>query len=406
METKTLPLYLKRRISTPIYIEGFNETDSKKAKFSPSISVSFSPSIIQNLEISFSIPLVVSIDTPDTTPVTYTLTVLGTSDDCTTNIKLKNFDNQGNILYMGNVNGGKNWSWIPFNINFSASSVDNGIHIKTATLTLSSYDTKIVKDKKFCKVYIGFDRTRNSTVPTTSSRITSKQITNRKFSGSISESWAEGEQYEFDMTSALKELMAASQDTSGSLSMRNVSWISGCAAVVARDWGSTKGEYRSIVSYEGSLADPSTPAPTLEIVYEDNYYDNIIFDTYISDTDANEDIVFYNNQYLIVGELTNSKSVQRGLFKANLDSIPAGATITAAKLRLYLQRNRATTTGSLLAYEMENNWDLYGASWNSRIGTQLWTTAGAFGTDIPIDVSSTISGSAKVLYNQNHDRFL
>lgn len=66
---------------------------------------------------------------------------------------------------------------------------------------------------------------------------------------------------------------------------------------------------------------------------------------------------------------------QRTIIEFDISSIPAGATIISAELRL-TQYNWTYYTDNITAYPLTQSWSESGATWNNRIAGSAWTNAG------------------------------
>jgi len=321
--------------------------------FIPSFTYYASASLIGSTEISFV--------TPEITSASYLLSISGSYQDCTGRLKDATFDSTGDVLYIGRDSVSINKSWIPFTTTFG---VTNGIHLISATLKVSSYDTQTKIDGAPCKIKIACDSKANSASPISWATLNSKTITTNFYSDVDVATWNQGTIYEIDLTSSALNLFGGSA----------ITWTDGSrVAVLLQDYGSSIGSYRSIVSSEGA-EDTGYQSPTLELVYADNYYVDDVLDTFICQNKPT--INYSNNTQFTFG--TYKGVTYEGLIKVNLASIPATATITSASLCLYHEARAASITDTLNIRRMLVPWDLYSATFNKKYGTGDWSIPGLY----------------------------
>ncbi|MBM3964384.1 MAG: DUF4347 domain-containing protein, partial [Planctomycetes bacterium] len=95
------------------------------------------------------------------------------------------------------------------------------------------------------------------------------------------------------------------------------------------------------------------------------------YDTYIK---SNLPTTNYGSSTgLVVDKSGGGAGNQRALLQFGLSDIPVGATITSATLNLNATVNGG---GNIEVYRVTSSWTEAGATWNSRNGTNNWTTAG------------------------------
>jgi RHS repeat-associated protein len=90
--------------------------------------------------------------------------------------------------------------------------------------------------------------------------------------------------------------------------------------------------------------------------------------------------------------------VLRSLYKFDLSSIPAGASILNADLNLWMSSVSNDTSIQVDAHELSKSWTENGATWNST-GTTSWTNTGGDYTSTPID---SVSGIGNLLDLSNN----
>jgi hypothetical protein len=422
MNIKTLSLTLKDEISVPLYVYGFTGQTGKKASFGISISGTVSvPSFVVKSSVAISASISADIVTPDIIFIVPVLTAYGTTDDCTgywTTSLNNSFDSSGNGLYAG-YSGGRYKAWIPFQLDFSAlspASPSLGFRITSATLKLAAYNT-IEKDvTKPCKIKIGCDKTTaTSTVgwsPTswksTGYGLGYKVMGKYYYLNTDMDSWTDETVYNFDITTAIRERTTPNYKLTGSTDNADaVTWTNGdYLATLLIDFGSSSTAYRSIGSRELANSDASYGKPTLVINCEPVFYSDVVLDSYLNYIKPTE--LNYNKTMIIVGGLVSQyTSKNRGFIKFNLGSIPAGVTVTDAKMYLWLESNNSINYASptynyrktmyVYPFLLAGNGDLYGMSWNKKHGTAAWaTTTGGFSAT---DCSHTSIGSVMLEYN-------
>ena len=376
-----LNICLRNTISTPLQVSGYTESDTKSVLFDGVASISFEPSIIiYHAGVNFAVESDLDIEAPDSEAITYTLSEGTTAADCTGGPKGRIFSDTEELLYIGRDATNKRKSWMPFELDFSSST--NGIHVVSATIKVAAWDTQLLIDNQPCKVKVACDRTINSTDPTNWSTLGGKSITNENYwAGRLTEDWIEGEVYDFDITDSVKEMLGGEN----AIIWDNTDLLS----VIFNDFGSYPGSYRTLVSYEGSGGTENYDPPTLEIIYADNYYTDKILNTWIFNKVSDQ--INFESEQIFVGEPSRQSNViNRGLMKIDLSSIPDTATVTSAKLYLYLEREQSTNARTMYVYPFLKAWDLYGVSWDRPYGTSNWTAVGAFDT---ADCSHTEIGS-------------
>lgn len=387
MNKKVQKLRIKRYQQIPLYVSDLKETSSLIFRTSSgSVVFSYSPIFTTRLTSIFTqyTDMEIAADSTSASPIYFSLPspISSGSGDCTGRYTTT-FDNVGNILYVG-ADTSHSWkSWIPFTLTFDA---DRGINIISATLKVTSAETRLRIDNKPCKIAVACENKRNPSSPTTIAGLNSRAITKNYYSGSDVDSWMDGQEISFDITSSIKNLLGTS----------TVLWNNNdVLAVMLINRNSSLGSYRTMTSYEGHVENEEYAAPSLEIVYANNIYTDEILDTYISDyptTIATGSTVNYNSSYIVVGERNDlSKYNNRGLIKADLSAIPSSASITSASLCLYHTSEKAGNTRTMKVYRMLTNWDLYGTCWNRKHGLSTWTGGGG-GSNIA-DCESSWSGS-------------
>lgn len=102
-------------------------------------------------------------------------------------------------------------------------------------------------------------------------------------------------------------------------------------------------------------------------------------DTWLDNTNATTN--FGTNSDMYVGEYGFSSQVARALVKWDMSSIPAGSTITGAKIRVRdVGTNLATTDRTMRAYRVLRAWVDTEATWNNYSTGNAWATAGCGNT--------------------------
>ncbi len=113
-------------------------------------------------------------------------------------------------------------------------------------------------------------------------------------------------------------------------------------------------------------------------------------DTYI--LYEKKDNNFGNAPILVTDSERAGRGPARSLVQFNLTGIPAGATITAATLRLYLSKNTGSQADVVEAHRLTRSWvegnsgKNKGATWNRYDGLHAWLTPGG-------DYDATLAGS-------------
>lgn len=79
------------------------------------------------------------------------------------------------------------------------------------------------------------------------------------------------------------------------------------------------------------------------------------------------------------------------LLKFDVSSIPAGALLTSAKLRLYQYTSANSGTFDLGVYRVNQAWTETGANWNTANGTTAWTGGGGGTFSLPVISSNTVT---------------
>ena len=414
MNTKEIGIRLKTNISTPIYIEDYSVTDSKNLAFVPSLTFSASPILefVQGITITPVITL--SAEFPSVQEIVTTACIITSAGDSSGRSNPVAFSASDTYLYIGNDGASLTASrktWIPFSASFVTNG--SGVHIVSAELVLTSANTQSLIDKQPCIIKIGCSNLPNSASPTSwsTSTVTGRNLNGKSYknqasayTGSLVETWVEGEQYSFDITNTIKDLMGAVKGAQAGItgtvtSTCAVTWdASGSiVGILITDKGSSAGSYRAIISSEGS--EDTLPAPELRISYANNTFTDTVQDTFLSGVStAEKRKVNYSNPRIYVGESTDTTATGaywRGLIKFDTAIIPDDASVTSASLCLYLLGNKASATAYLTAFKMLTYWDSYGASWNTRTGIESWNTVGCSGAGI--DYESSYSGSISLV---------
>jgi hypothetical protein len=383
--TQTLNLYLRKSQTIPLYITGFTSSSSLEMNISENSSFTVIPSFITRPTIVLSGSSTFSVESPSLQNITYTLDITSGSSDCTGRKSDLSFSDTGNILYVGYDANGIDKSWIPFTTTFG---VTRGIYLVSASLISTAADTEVLVDGAPCKIKVACDKTINSVPPTNWNTLNGKTMTMHYYSSACVPSWIDGESYGIDITTSVKDVLGTDA----------ITWNDGDElSVLLQDFGSSKGSYRTITSYEGNIDNPSYAAPVLELVYANTYYTDSFLDTYI--TSANTTQKNYNSPQVIVGEYAGSTGVQRGLVLPVVNgAVSASATITSASLCLYQEGRKSSNTRTMSVYRMLKPWDLYGTSWVKYYGTSgSWTTAGGFAS---ADCEQTPIGSISLASNE------
>ncbi|RME82093.1 MAG: DNRLRE domain-containing protein, partial [Caldilineae bacterium] len=99
-----------------------------------------------------------------------------------------------------------------------------------------------------------------------------------------------------------------------------------------------------------------------------------VADTYISNFDPQ--VNYAGSPLLSLSEVFGSR--HRGLLLFDLQRIPQGATVRAARLRLVaVYRSESNTGRSLLLHRMVRRWDVNRANWYLATSSSAWVQAGA-----------------------------
>jgi hypothetical protein len=72
----------------------------------------------------------------------------------------------------------------------------------------------------------------------------------------------------------------------------------------------------------------------------------------------------------------NTSGTRRGFWLFDINSIPAGSTITEAEMKVYVSWVQTTATYNVSAYRVTNQWDESNLTWNSRKSGVSWVSAG------------------------------
>lgn len=331
--------------------------------------------------------------TPETnlnlTTLTFSASSIGGGlNDCSGKDVGSIFQLTDNKLYFGRDDTGYWKSWIPFSIDFSG--ISKGAHVVSASLVLTAGTTQSYASDKTCKLKAGFETTINPTEPASWATLNSKIMNSLPFNDTIADTWAEGEQYNLNVTNTVKYLLGAS--TNAGTSTDGITWNnSASAAILITDGGSTTGTSRNCISTEGYVAQPVYLPPLLKIEYANNNYTKDVLDSYINSATGETAKVQYDNTSLYIGG--NSSGSSRALMYFNLSSIPITATVTSASLCLYHEASQASNTGTIRCYKMLKEWDAYTASWNKQYGTKNWDGGAGSGSVVDYDGAVTTSGS-------------
>ena len=408
MNIKTAYIALRKIISIPIKLETYTETDSKKALFGFGVSLGTTRKLKYSGNFSAS-PLLSFAAQP--LPVTRTIisaSFAGLTWDSTGKSNGTVFSSTGKYLYIGNdgtQTTDARRAWIPFFVDFTING--SGVHITSACLVVTAAETISYTATRPCGIRVGCASTSSASPiawnnsPVTGRNLSEKVFASSVFSGSITTSWIEGEEYNINITTPLKSIMGATlgadvDDKTTLKSTLSITWPTAgdYVNILITDKGSALGSYRSIISAnEGVL-----PAPQLRIEYSNNVTEDNVTDTFISAvTNEEKNKVNYKNSRLYIGESTGTEltgTSYKTLMKFDTAVIAPTSTVTSATLYLYLAGNRASSSGNYFgAFRMMQDWDIYGASWNKRDGINLWATAGAASTS---DCEHTPSGGRAI----------
>ena len=98
-----------------------------------------------------------------------------------------------------------------------------------------------------------------------------------------------------------------------------------------------------------------------------------------------------NGNEVHIGETATVSAVERGVIKIPFTGLPAGSTITAATLDLYLLDTTYATSNRLASvYRIKRAMTYDGVSWNNYDTGQAWQTPGASGAN---DREASASGT-------------
>lgn len=153
-------------------------------------------------------------------------------------------------------------------------------------------------------------------------------------------------------------------------------------------------------AYDGALSDADTCVITVQSAAVTATFQNGVLpdatyagcdDTWISGGAAYVNVNYGNNTWGNgIGQYAGTK---RSLIKFSLSSVPAGATVTAAKIRLKMSKVDGART--LEAYQVLLPWTRLGCTWNRYDGTIAWYSAGCSSTGY--DRAASAAGSVNVV---------
>ena len=111
-------------------------------------------------------------------------------------------------------------------------------------------------------------------------------------------------------------------------------------------------------------------------------------DTYINEAATTTN--YGNNNSLRAGTDAATKHT-KSLFKPIGLAIPAGATVTSAKLKLYIKSKSASAPALKIKRILVAGWTETGATWEHSVGTTDWNTAGASGSGTDVAAADLYS---------------
>lgn len=123
-------------------------------------------------------------------------------------------------------------------------------------------------------------------------------------------------------------------------------------------------------TYTPPLPPPSSPQTLTPIA-----------DTYLYQNNKNTN--FGTSTILYLGTDTSGKKDQ-GLIQFDISTIPAGATITSAKLRLYKTTAGGSGTVNIGAYKLTTSWGETSATWNNMAGSSNYAATQLAQTTLPL----------------------
>lgn len=340
--------------------------------------------------ININTGVVFNADIPTKVEIPHETSYLATSGDC---------DTDGTTLYteapnlhFGNKAGSAKWkSWIPFTISGSSTEMQNlvtGIHVSSAILTLTPFDTVSFDMENRCRFKIGASQTPE-TSPASPEELLSRTTYGAVTKSIISESWISGQEFQLDITETMKS--ALSQICGGDSDTIYISGVNTQVALIIDDDGSADGENRTFTSYEGSQSNPQYSQPKINLEYAYNETSRAD-DTYIDESSIHKRN--YKEPTLLIGELNGKK--RRGLLRFDLSEIPSAATVTSVKLYLYAISTQGAASDTLNVHKMLRNWDSISSSWTFRYTAHYW---GASGGQSGTDYESAVSGSKVIATN-------
>ena len=112
-------------------------------------------------------------------------------------------------------------------------------------------------------------------------------------------------------------------------------------------------------------------------------------DAYISSDNATTN--FGTSTLFQIGEWNGGTSVNRGILKFDLSSIPSNAVISDATLSLWVDGDLSSNARTAEMFRVRRNWVESQVTWNVWSTSNNWTTAGA--GDTTNDIDSTVCGS-------------
>src|SRR3990172_4020184 len=106
-------------------------------------------------------------------------------------------------------------------------------------------------------------------------------------------------------------------------------------------------------------------------------------DSYVSGgIDGSPDTNFGSATFLRLGMSIEDYSTYRAFIKFDLSTLPDNATISSAKMSLFLQANEiGGYARTYRVYRQKRAWTEAGVTWNKYDGTNAWQSAGGFGAD-------------------------